>query len=178
MDGRPPGAPYDGPAGPSPTTGVLPPGPGFGAFGVDPAHEQQLLSQFASLSLGSAVPGQSGGINPEEFPRPIGDEAVALLAPPEPLHPANCPAKYMRLTCSAMPNSQQLRQRWKLPLSVVVQPLVDNEVPVVDLGSAGIVRCRTCRTYVNPFVQWADGGRRWRCNVCALLNEVPVEYFW
>ena len=31
--------------------------------------------------------------------------------------------------------------------------------------------------YINPFVQFMDSGRRWRCNVCGLLNEVPGDYF-
>lgn len=53
----------------------------------------------------------------------------------------------------------------------------DDGVPVVPLTAAGIVRCRRCRTYINPFVQWVDGGRRFVCNVCALANEVPVEYY-
>ena len=44
--------------------------------------------------------------------------------------------------------------------------------PVVNLGAAGIIRCRRCRTYMNPFMGWTDGGRRFKCNVCALLNEV------
>jgi protein transport protein SEC24 len=39
------------------------------------------------------------------------------------------------------------------------------------------VRCRRCRTYMNPFCSWVDGGRRFKCNVCCMLNEVPVEYF-
>jgi hypothetical protein len=54
---------------------------------------------------------------------------------------------------------------------------VGREVPVIPLGAAGIVRCRRCRTYMNPFCQWADGGRRFKCNVCTMLNEAPVEYF-
>jgi protein transport protein SEC24 len=50
-------------------------------------------------------------------------------------------------------------------------------VPVIPLANSGIVRCRRCRTYMNPFCQWTDGGRRFKCNVCAMLNEAPVEYF-
>lgn len=51
--------------------------------------------------------------------------------------------------------------RWQLPLGLIVQPLseTDAEVPTVNLGSAGIVRCKRCRTYINPFVRWVDGGR-------------------
>ena len=51
--------------------------------------------------------------------------------------------------------------RWSLPLGLIVHPLseADGEVPTVNLGSAGIVRCKRCRTYINPFVRWVDGGR-------------------
>jgi hypothetical protein len=133
-----------------------------------------------------------------------------------------------------------------MPLGVVVHPMADEakgrSVPVVQLGSAGIVRCRRCRTYMSPFIEWTDAGRRWaararacrvvrtglaageepwerperralcsrcassvhalprecglqcsrcaspahalllyarrfKCNVCAMLNEIPLEYF-
>jgi protein transport protein SEC24 len=30
---------------------------------------------------------------------------------------------------------------------------------------------------VNPFVGWLENGRRWRCNICAQLNETPSAYF-
>jgi hypothetical protein len=49
-------------------------------------------------------------------------------------------------------------------VGLIVHPMADDclgrEVPVVPLGSAGIVRCRRCRTYMNPFIQWTDSGRR------------------
>lgn len=71
--------------------------------------------------------------------------------------------------------------RWQLPLGIIVRPMADEalgrDVPVIPLGAQGIVRCRRCRTYMNPFCTWVDGGRRFKCNVCAMLNEVPVEYF-
>ena len=51
------------------------------------------------------------------------------------------------------------------------------QVPIVNFGSSGVVRCGRCRTYINAFVQFADGGRRWRCNVCGKLNDVPADYF-
>ena len=67
-----------------------------------------------------------------------------------------------------------------MPIRCIVQPLRPGDektVPTAHFGSSGIVRCRRCRTYINPFVQFTDGGRRFRCNVCALPNEVPVDYF-
>lgn len=45
------------------------------------------------------------------------------------------------------------------------------EVPVVNFVTTGIIRCRRCRTYVNPYVAFTDSGRKWRCNICSLLND-------
>jgi len=35
-----------------------------------------------------------------------------------------------------------------------------DQVPVVDLGTVGIIRCRKCRTYMNPHMTWVDSGKR------------------
>ncbi|EEB88514.1 hypothetical protein MPER_13608, partial [Moniliophthora perniciosa FA553] len=37
----------------------------------------------------------------------------------------------------------------------------DPPVPLVT--DTVIARCRRCRTYINPYVQFVDGGNRWRC---------------
>eukprot|EP01134_Creolimax_fragrantissima_P005944 CFRG5944T1 len=64
----------------------------------------------------------------------------------------------------------------------VVQPLAEvapGEVPtpVVDMGTDGPIRCRRCHAYINPFVQFVDGGRRYNCNLCSFTNDVPQNYF-
>lgn len=33
-----------------------------------------------------------------------------------------------------------------------------------------IVRCRLCRTYINPFVYFVDS-KMWKCNLCYRVNE-------
>ena len=43
-------------------------------------------------------------------------------------------------------------------------------------GRQGIVRCKQCRTYINPYVGWMSNGRQWRCNVCGMINDVPASY--
>jgi len=140
-----------------------------------------IMDQFQTLTLGQAGPGQTSdvGIDPTTFPRPCGEDPLAAAEPPPLTDAANCDAKFMRMTVNAIPNSSQLRGQWALPLGIIVHPMAGpaDEVPVVAPDSAGIVRCRRCRTYINPFVQWTDGGRRFRCNVCNMINEVPVEYF-
>lgn len=53
-----------------------------------------------------------------------------------------------------------MRARYQLPIGAIVHPLADpQDVPVISLDGPGIVRCRRCRTYINPFVTWQDGGR-------------------
>lgn len=140
-----------------------------------------ISTQFQTLTLGSYSQGHQidVGIDPSLFPRPCGCDPDAVSAAPEVQNKSNCNSKFMRMTCNAIPNSSQLRGRWSMPLGVLVHPLAGDpgDVPVVCPDSAGIVRCRRCRTYINPFVQWSDGGRRFRCNICGMMNEVPVEYF-
>ncbi|KAF6168995.1 hypothetical protein GIB67_038492 [Kingdonia uniflora] len=140
---------------------------------------QGLVEEFQSLSI-SSVPGSlDPGIYPATLPRPLdGDEEPKCFAE---MYPLNCHSRYLRLTTNAIPSSQSLLSRWHLPLGAVVHPLAEapdgEEIPVVNFGSAGIIRCRRCRTYVNPYVMFTDGGRKWRCNICALINDVPGEYF-
>lgn len=66
-------------------------------------------------------------------------------------------------------------------MGVVISPLATSStgetIPVVDFGSGGVVRCKRCRTYINPFVTWVDNGRRWRCNLCGSANDVSSAYF-
>lgn len=55
---------------------------------------------------------------------------------------------------------QAMRARFQLPFGAIVHPLAEpQDLPVIGLDGGGIVRCRRCRTYINPFVTWCDGGR-------------------
>lgn len=159
---------------------------GYGPPGVQSQHSgppvgviQGLAEDFSSLSFGS-IPGSiEPGIDLKSLPRPLdGDVEPNSLAE---TYPLNCHSRYLRLTTSAIPNSQSLVSRWHLPLGAVVCPLAETpegeEVPIVNFASTGIIRCRRCRTYVNPYVTFTDAGRKWRCNICALLNDVPGDYF-
>ncbi|XP_078432207.1 sec23/Sec24 protein transport family protein [Wolffia australiana] len=140
---------------------------------------QNLYEEFQSMSIGSAAGSMDGGINLNSLPRPIdsGAESTSIAD----AYPQNCHPRYFRLTTSAIPNSQSLQSRWHLPIGAVVHPLADSpdgeQVPIVNFGSAGVIRCRRCRTYINPYATFADSGRKWRCNLCSLLNDVPPEYF-
>ncbi|ESQ49323.1 hypothetical protein EUTSA_v10019975mg [Eutrema salsugineum] len=149
------------------------------SYAPPPSNVQGLVEDFNSLSL-SNIPGSlEPGLDHTSFPRPLdGDVEPNSFAE---MYPMNCHSRYLRLTTSAIPNSQSLASRWHLPLGAVVCPLAEapegEEVPLIDFGSTGIIRCRRCRTYVNPYVTFTDSGRKWRCNICSMLNDVPGEYF-
>ncbi|KAL3644915.1 Protein transport protein Sec24A [Castilleja foliolosa] len=137
--------------------------------------QQGLPEDYSSLSLGS-IPGSfDAWLDTVVLPRPLdGDVEPKTNA-------ENCSSRFIRLTTSAIPNSQSLASRWHLPLGAVACPLAETpageEVPIVNFSTTGIIRCRRCRSYVNPHVTFTDNGRKWRCNICSLLNDVPSEYF-
>ncbi|KAI3787781.1 hypothetical protein L2E82_00206 [Cichorium intybus] len=164
--------------------GQAPPGasqPGMFVGGSAPPTGAMsgLVEDFSSLSFGSTPGSFDVGLDAKVLPRPLdGDVEPSSFAG---MYPMNCNSRFLRLTTSAIPNSQSLVSRWQLPLGAVVCPLAEapegEEVPIVNFATTGIVRCRRCRTYVNPYVTFTDGGRKWRCNICALLNDVQNDYF-
>jgi len=95
----------------------------------------------------------------------------------------NSPPHFVRGTVSRLPNSVSCKQKTNIPLGVVMQPLAplgpdQEEVPSVNFGAIGtIVRCKSCRTYINPFVQWEANGRRWTCNLCGFSQLTPDTYY-
>jgi protein transport protein SEC24 len=112
---------------------------------------------------------------------PHGEDAIGGVFSQAQLE-AQCDQRFMKLTVGQIPNSASLAQQSGLPIGVVLRPLAPDEhgeddIDVVDFGACGIIRCKRCRTYVNPFVQWLDNGRRWRCNLCGAANDCPSSYF-
>ena len=87
------------------------------------SNVQGLVEDFNSLSL-SNIPGSlEPGLDRTSFPRPLdGDVEPSSFAE---AHPMNCHSRYLRLTTSAIPNSQSLASRWHLPLGAVVCPLAE-----------------------------------------------------
>ena len=90
-----------------------------------------------------------------------------------------CSREFIRMSVNAVPKTRSQAQHLKFPLGCVVNPLSGDpeNVPVVNFGSSGVIRCKKCRTYINPFVTFVDGGSRWKCNVCSFLVETPNAYF-
>ncbi|XP_053422479.1 protein transport protein Sec24A isoform X2 [Nycticebus coucang] len=106
--------------------------------------------------------------------------STPLQAPVPNLHEdiqkLNCSPELFRCTLTSIPQTQALLNKAKLPLGLLLHPFKDLvQLPVVT--SSTIVRCRSCRTYINPFVSFLDQ-RRWKCNLCYRVNDVPEEFMY
>ena len=94
----------------------------------------------------------------------------------------NVSPKFGRLTMYTIPTTQEVLNTTALPLAWILQPLAkqrpdEGPVPVLNFGETGPPRCRRCRTYINPFMTFTQGGGKFVCNMCSFPNEVPPEYF-
>lgn len=92
----------------------------------------------------------------------------------------NANPRFIRSTTSTIPNQSDLLQTSGMPLAVFVNPLAtlkndEVQVPIVDNGGMGPVRCLRCKAYVNPGMRWVDHFR-FACNFCAHVSECPREY--
>lgn len=86
----------------------------------------------------------------------------------------NCNPDIFRCTLNKIPESLGLLQKSRLPLGLLIHPFRDlNNLPVISCNS--IVRCKTCRTYINPFVFFSDS-KKWQCNLCYRNNDLPEEF--
>lgn len=86
----------------------------------------------------------------------------------------NCSPEIMRCTVTKIPESNNLLQKSRLPLGILIHPFRDMSNLVV-INCPTIVRCRLCRTYINPFVHFVDS-KMWKCNLCYRINELPEDF--
>uniref|UniRef100_A0A8C9Y0C3 SEC24 homolog B, COPII coat complex component n=1 Tax=Sander lucioperca TaxID=283035 RepID=A0A8C9Y0C3_SANLU len=135
--------------------------PWGGLSGV-PELEVEALSPINLLLERSLLP-----------PRPL--EAPEPNLSPD-LKKVNCSPQTFRCTLSSIPQNQALLNKARLPLGLLLHPFRDlQQLPVITSNT--IVRCRSCRTYINPFVTFLDQ-RRWKCNLCYRVNDVPDEFMY
>ncbi|XP_077434311.1 protein transport protein Sec24B [Vanacampus margaritifer] len=156
---------------------------------LGPTGYQPYSQPFPSMSQLSAALGGLSGV-PElevEALRPLNLLQERNLLPPRPLEApepnlsselkkVNCSPQTFRCTLTSIPQTQALLNKARLPLGLLLHPFRDlQQLPVITSNT--IVRCRYCRTYINPFVTFLDQ-RRWKCNLCYRVNDVPDEFMY
>ena len=156
------------------------PAAGYGAGGVG-----QLADQFGQMGI-------NGGQKPFQI-----YTTNLLTSPPDPrdleLPPplirlpagsclvnsphANAHFSYQRSTVNAIPSSHSIVSKSKIPLGLVITPyrsVKEGDEPVPVVSDTIIARCRRCRTYINPYVQFIDGGNRCvNSTVLRTLSQSP-----
>lgn len=90
--------------------------------------------------------------------------------------------RFLRSTMYSVPCTSDMLKASHIPFALSMTPfarLGPNEAPppIVDLGELGPVRCKRCKAYMNPYMQFIDGGRRFQCVFCSAATDVPNEYF-
>ncbi|XP_044157864.1 protein transport protein Sec24B isoform X2 [Bufo gargarizans] len=139
----------------------------------------QLPASLAGLSLQQAQ--QPESLRPVNLIQDRNVLPVSSLPPPAPnlnadLKKLNCNSEFFRCTLTNIPQTQALLNKAKLPLGLLLHPFKSKpRIPTISPSS--IVRCRSCRTYINPFVSFIDQ-RRWKCNLCYRVNDVPEEFMY
>ncbi|XP_053506077.1 protein transport protein Sec24B isoform X2 [Ictalurus furcatus] len=150
---------------------------------------QPYSQPFPSLNqLSTALGGLSGVPELEvEALRPVNLLQERNMLPPAhlvPLEPklssdlrkVNCSPDTFCCTLTNIPQTQAMLNKARLPLGLLLHPFRDlTQLPVITSNT--IVRCRSCRTYINPFVSFLDQ-RRWKCNLCYRVNDVPDEFMY
>lgn len=203
MGPSPTSAGYRPPVGPPPTGNTmaaphhfLPKGhvqqqlPGQVAMPQYPVQQQQQYSSSGSANM-NQLSQQLGGLSVtrDGWNKGWGTQQINLLQnrqilPPDGVVPPkpnlaqeylpNCSPDVFRCTLTKVPETKSVLQKSRLPFGILIHPFKDLEhLPVVSCNT--IVRCRSCRTYINPFVVF-KGERRWECNLCFRVNELPEEF--
>jgi protein transport protein SEC24 len=170
------------------------PGYADGGYGQQPGYGQQqpitshLADQFSQLN----VAGQKGLrlqttnlLTSPPDPRELHQPPPEIILPPNATLTtspfSNADPSYQRSTVNAIPTTHALLNKSKLPLALVITPyrsVKEGEEQVPLITDTVIARCRRCRSYINPFVQFIDNGNRWRCCLCSMSNEVPQLFDW
>ncbi|KAK1787961.1 hypothetical protein P4O66_016438 [Electrophorus voltai] len=166
---------------PKPSPVLLPPQPyslPSQQYQQPPIGPAQLSSSLAALSLQAQAPEALRVVNllQERNLLPPGPIPAPTPCLPQDLQKLNCNPEVFRCTLTSIPQTQSLLNKARLPLGLLLHPFKDlSQLPVVT--SSSIVRCRSCRTYINPFVSFLDQ-RRWKCNLCYRVNDVPEEFMY
>nr|KAF6502486.1 SEC24-like protein B, COPII coat complex component [Molossus molossus] len=152
---------------------------GFQQYGQQYPGMNQLSSSLGGLSLQSSV--QPESLRPVNLTQERNILPTTPVLAPVPnlnldLKKLNCSPDSFRCTLTNIPQTQVLLNKAKLPLGLLLHPFRDlTQLPVITSNT--IVRCRSCRTYINPFVSFIDQ-RRWKCNLCYRVNDVPEEFMY
>ncbi|EGT40082.1 hypothetical protein CAEBREN_20618 [Caenorhabditis brenneri] len=147
---------------------------------------QNLNQQFDKMNM-SGTPGtqqQIGGFRSdiidliaERNIQQLGFEDIEVQIPQQVAAPhAHVDPNIFRSTLVQVPQTEELLKKSRLPFAITLHPFRDvKNLNIIQCSN--IVRCRYCRTYINPYVYLPDH-RHWKCNLCNRNNDLPDDFCW
>ncbi|XP_054162584.1 protein transport protein Sec24C-like [Oppia nitens] len=87
---------------------------------------------------------------------------------------------HLRPTIYQVPITEDTLKLTNIPLGIVIQPFDDTEVDgknVVPITNSEIIRCNRCKAYMNPYMRFIDGGRRFQCSLCHHITDCSPSYY-
>lgn len=104
----------------------------------------------------------------------------------------NASEKFVRASCYKLPSKEAWINKFNFDFSLSFNPLyedpvreeteeaspgpVPEQIPYLDKSSEKIFRCERCGGFVNPFFEFLDNNQKYKCNLCAMTNQVPDFY--
>ncbi|GMS95354.1 hypothetical protein PENTCL1PPCAC_17529 [Pristionchus entomophagus] len=194
MMGGPPGAPMGGP--PSGYPGG-PPGPGHvyapgppgppgapGYPGGPPGMPQQRAQRLDPNMMPSVVQLQEDDLVRAGL---FGTGQTHAENPPLSGTPfyaqdqGNTNPRMMRASIYVAPQTQELLKNTQIPFVFALSPFAklderERPPPIVDY-EAGPVRCARCKAYMCPYMEFIEGGTKFRCPFCTANTTVDQWYF-
>ncbi|XP_013388768.1 protein transport protein Sec24C isoform X1 [Lingula anatina] len=157
--------------------------------------------QHPGMNMGMSQPQQPRRLDPDQMPSPIqvitddqkANSGVFQTAQRGTVPPlvttefvtqdqGNANPRFIRSVMYNIPCTNDMIKQCHIPIALTISPfarLQPGELPppLVDLGEMGPVRCKRCKAYMCPYMQYIEGGRRFQCVFCGAATDVPPEYF-
>lgn len=93
------------------------------------------------------------------------------------LQSRNCASTYIQLSSEVFPENKEVQRKSELPLCAIIRPFAQLDNPQVShFGSHQIIRCDSCRAYINIFSLVSDDSRSFTCNLCEMTQSLPEFY--
>uniref|UniRef100_A0A1I7TX85 Protein transport protein Sec24A n=1 Tax=Caenorhabditis tropicalis TaxID=1561998 RepID=A0A1I7TX85_9PELO len=147
---------------------------------------QNMNQQFDRMNMGGA-PGAQQQVSgfrsdiidliAERNVQQLGFDDIPVQIPQQVAEPnAHIDPNIFRSTLVQVPQTEELLKKSRLPFAITLHPFRDvKNLNIIQCSN--IVRCRYCRTYINPYVYLPDH-RHWKCNLCNRNNDLPDDFCW
>ena len=106
-----------------------------------------------------------------------------------------CSSSFMDTSMYYFPSTSTMQKASNLDFGVICQPLIETEettqeeeeeIPLINFNistekdNSSVIRCRSCRAYINPYVEWITNGMHthWVCNLCGVSNELHSKLYY